>query len=176
MPHTLKIFLKVIQGRIGAKIDKEVGPTQFGFRPGSGTREGIFCYNIIAQKHLEVDKDLFTCFIDYSKAFDKVRHNQLMKLLEKLDIDGKDLRIVRNLYWEQSAAVRVEGECSEFKPIKRGVRQGCVMSPDLFNLYSESILRNIEDKSGIKVNGENINNIRYAGSEKELQKTHKYNS
>ena len=117
MPHTLKIFLKVIQGRIGAKIDKEVGPTQFGFRPGSGTREGIFCYNIIAQKHLEVDKDLFTCFIDYSKAFDKVRHNQLMKLLEKLDIDGKDLRIVRNLYWEQSAAVRVEGECSEFKPI-----------------------------------------------------------
>ena len=65
MPHTLKIFLKVIQARIGSKIDEEVGPTQFGFRPGSGTREGIFCYNILAQKHLEVDKDMYTCFIDY---------------------------------------------------------------------------------------------------------------
>ena len=97
-------------------------------------------------------------------------------MLEKLDIDGKDLRIVKNLYWEQNASVKIEGECSDFKPIKRGVRQGCVMSPDLFNLYSESILRNLEDKPGIKVNGENINNIRYAddtaliaGSKKELQ-------
>ena len=89
---------------------------------------------------------------------------------------SKDLRIVKNLYWEQNAAFKIEGECSEFKQIKRGVRQGCVISPDLFNLYSESILRNLEDKPGIKVNGEEINNIRYAddtalvaGSKKDLQ-------
>ena len=131
---------------------------------------------MLIERCIEVKKDLYICFIDYSKAFDKVRHNELIKMLEKLDIDGKDLRIVKNLYWEQNAAVKIEGECSEFKPIKRGVRQGCVMSPDLFNLYSEYILRNLEEEPGIEVNGENINNIRYAddtaliaGSKKALQ-------
>ena len=120
MPHTLKIFLKIIQNRIGTKIDKEVGPTQFGFRPGSGTREGIFCYNIIAQKHLEVDKDLFTCFIDYSKAFDKVHHEQLIQCLEKIGVDGKDIRVIANLYCHQKAAIRIQNQLSPFTPIQRG--------------------------------------------------------
>ena len=90
MPHTLKIFLKIIQNRIARSIDREVGRTQFGFRPGSGTREGIFAFNIIAQKHLEVNQDLYTCFIDYSKAFDRVHHSQLIECLERIGIDGKD--------------------------------------------------------------------------------------
>ena len=64
MPHVLKIFLKIIQTRINSKIDKEVGPTQFGFRPGSGTREGIFSFNIIAQKQIEVDQDEFVVLDD----------------------------------------------------------------------------------------------------------------
>ena len=73
--------------------------------------------------------------------------------------------MIRNLYWDQSADVRIGGELSEYKLIKRGVRQGCVMSPDLFNIYSEMILRNLENYPlglGVKINGENINNIRYA--------------
>ena len=70
--------------------------------------------------------------------------------------------MIRNLYWDQSAAVRIDGELSEYKLIKRGVRQGCVMPPDLFNIYSEMILRNLENYPGVKINGENINNIRYA--------------
>ena len=93
---------------------------------------------------------------------DKVRHEKLFNILEHLDIDGKDLRAIRNLYWCQSAAIRIGGELSEYKLIKRGVRQGCVMSPDLFNIYSEMILRNLENYPGVKMNGENINNIRYA--------------
>ena len=105
---------------------------------------------------------LYLCFIDYSKAFDKVRHEKLFNILEHLDIDGKDLRVIRNLYWDQSAAVRIGGELSEYKLIKRGVRQGCVVSPDLFNIYSEMILGNLENYPGVKINGENINNIRYA--------------
>ena len=96
MPHTLKIFLKIIQDRIGSKIDSEVGQTQFGFRPGSGTREGIFCFNIIAQKHIEVNQDLYTCFIDYSKAFDRVHHTQLIDCLERIGIDGRDIRVIAN--------------------------------------------------------------------------------
>ena len=162
MPHALKIFLKVIQARIGVKIDKEVGPTQFGFRPGSGTREGIFCYNILAQKHLEVDKDMYTCFIDYSKAFDRVHHSELIQCLEKIGIDGKDIRIITNLYWHQKAAIRIEDQLSPLIPIKRGVRQGCVLSPYLFNIYTEFIFRESNELKGITIHGQNINNLRYA--------------
>ncbi|GFO01645.1 retrovirus-related pol polyprotein line-1 [Plakobranchus ocellatus] len=98
-------------------------------------------------------------------------------MLVKLDIDGKDLRAIRNLSWDQTAFVRIEGEHSDFKPIKRGVRQGCVMSPDLFNRCSEIILRNLDGISGLKINGQNLNNLRYADdtvliaeSGKQLQK------
>ncbi|GFS22812.1 retrovirus-related Pol polyprotein LINE-1 [Elysia marginata] len=81
------------------------------------------------------------------------------------------------MYWEQTAAIRVEGEVSSFQKIKRGVRQGCVLSPDLFSLYSEVIMRHIEDYPGIKVGGHNINNLKYADdtvliaeNERDLQK------
>ena len=66
------------------------------------------------------------------------------------------------MYWEQTAAMRVEGEISAFQKIKRGVRQECVLSPDLFSLYSEIIMQNIEGQPGIRVGGHNINNLRYA--------------
>ena len=98
------------------------------------------------------------CFIDYSKAFDKVKHEKLFEMLNQLDIDGKDLRVLRNLYWDQTAAVRVDGELREYTNIKRGVRQGCMKVKD-------------------KANGENLNNLRYAdatsllaGSEEDLQR------
>ena len=160
--HTLKIFLKIIQDRIGQKIDREVGRTQFGFRPGSGTREGIFAFNILAQKHIEVNQDLFTCFIDYSKAFDRVHHSQLIDCLERIGIDGKDIHVIANLYWNQKAAIRIEDELSSYIAIQRGVRQGCVLSPYLFNIYTEFIFREIDELEGININGKNVNNIRYA--------------
>ncbi|GFN83360.1 LINE-1 reverse transcriptase homolog [Plakobranchus ocellatus] len=89
-------------------------------------------------------------------------HVELFRMLEKLDIDGKDLRVIRNLYWDQTASVRIEGERSDLKPTKRGVRQRCVMSPDLFNLYSEMVIRNLDGISGLKINVENLTNLRYA--------------
>ena len=132
---------------------------------------------MLLERSIEVQKDLHLCFIDYSKAFDKVKHDRLFEILENLDIDGKDLRVIRNLYWDQCAAVRVQDEHSEFKNIKRGVRQGCVMSSDLFNLYSETIFRKLEDIPGFNINGVNLNNLRYADdtvliaeSQKQLQR------
>ena len=177
MPHVMKLFLKVIQERISQKINSEVGSNQFGSRPGSGTREGLFCFNTIAQKHVDVDQDLYTCFMDYSKAFDRIHHATLIECLEKIGVDGRDIRIIENLYWHQKAAIRIESELSPFTSICRGVRQGCVLSPYLFNIYTEFIFREVEELQGISLNGININNLRYvddtaliANDEKKLQK------
>ena len=77
-------------------------------------------------------------------------------------INGKDLKSIRNLHWEQTAAVRIDGATSEYKSIRRGVRQGCILSLYLFNIYSEMIMRETNDLEGIKVGGVSINNLRYA--------------
>ena len=111
---------------------------------------------------IEVQNDLYLCFIGYSKAFDKVKHFDLFEILLKHKCDGKDLRVLRNLYREQEATIRIDDDCSVYKPICRGVRQGCVFSPDLFNIYSKIILRNIERHEVVRVGGNRINNLRYA--------------
>ena len=83
-------------------------------------------------------------------------------MLDQIGIDDKDLRIIQNLYYEQTAAVKINDKVGDFTPIQRGVRQGCVLSLDLFSLYSEIILRHSEGKDGIKIGGHNINYVRYA--------------
>ncbi|GFO40610.1 endonuclease-reverse transcriptase [Plakobranchus ocellatus] len=160
MSHFTKILLRALMHRMRKSIRPEISPKQFGFMLDKRTRNAIFTLSMLMERCIEMQKDLHLCFIDYSKAFDKVRHVELFRMLEKFDIDGKDLRVIRNLYWDQTAAVRIEGEYSDFKPIRRGVRQGCVMSSDLFTLYSEIMLRNLDDISSLKINGENLNNLR----------------
>ena len=162
MSHTLKIFLNIILERIKLKLNSEIGKEQFGFRPNSGTRDAILCYSMLAQKEMEVQRDIYVCFIDYAKAFDRVKHSEVIASLEKVGIDGKDIQIIIELYWNQKAAIRVNDELSEPAEIKRGVRQGCVLSPYLFNIYTEFIFRESNELTGIKYNGNNINNIRYA--------------
>lgn len=164
MAHTLKILLKVIHNRIYRKLDADVGDTQFGFRKGLGTREALFALNVLSQRCMDVNQDLYACFIDYNKAFDKVRHDQLIETLLKRRIDLRDIRIISNLYYGQKAIVRVDDRTSEEIEIQRGVRQGCILSPTLFNLYSEDIVRKALDDQdiGIEINGKVINNLRYA--------------
>ena len=77
-------------------------------------------------------------------------------------MDGKDIRIIANLYWMQKAAIRVGDELSDYTEIKRGVRQGCVLSPYLFNIYTEFIFRENSDSQGAIIGGRNISNLRYA--------------
>ena len=157
-----KMMLRVILKRIRSKIRPEIAEEQFGFGLGKGTRNAIFCLRTLSERCIEMQKSLYICFIDYEKAFDKVKHEQLLETLRDLHLDGKDLRLIENLYWNQIAAVRVGNELSEWQEIQRGVRQGCVLSPDLFNIYSEMIMRELEDLEGVRVGGRNITNIRYA--------------
>ena len=109
-----------------------------------------------------MQKNVYLCFIDFQKAFDSVQHSKLIEILQKTEIDTKDIRLIRNLYWSQKAAVRVNENLTQWRIIMRGVRQGCVLSPDLFNIYSEYIIRKIKELEGIRIGGINVNNIRYA--------------
>ena len=162
MSQVTKVMLRVILKRVRSKIQPEISEEQFGFVSGKGTRNAIFCLRTMAERSIEVQKNLYVCFVDYEKAFDRVKHVELLELLRDINIDGKDLRLIQDLYWKQRAAVRVGDELSEWQDIQRGVRQGCVLSPDLFNIYSEMIMREIKDLEGIRIGGKNITNVRYA--------------
>lgn len=164
MSHVLKAFLNILQARVFRRLDERISNTQFGFRKGLGTREALFSIQVLIQRARDVNADVFMCFIDFEKAFDKVQHDKLISILRESGIDDRDANIISKLYSQQKAIVRVENETSEEFSIKRGVRQGCILSPLLFNVYSEQLfkeaLSNIED--GVVINGEIINNLRYA--------------
>ena len=164
MSHVLKIFLRIIHTRIYKKCESQMGQSQFGFRNGVGTREALFSLNVLVQRCRDMNVDVYACFVDYTKAFDCVRHEKMIEILRATGVDTNDLRIISKLYWNQIADVRTEQGTSETTAIRKGVRQGCVLSPLLFNIYSESIVREVlaEEDSGIMINGTTINIIRYA--------------
>ena len=116
-------------------------------------------------KKQEFLKNIYFCFIDYAKAFDYVDHNQLWKILQETGIPVHLTCLLRNLYAGQEATVRTGHGTADWFQIGKGVHQGCILSPCLFNLYAEYIIRNAgldEAQAGIKITGRNINNLRYA--------------
>lgn len=157
-----KIILCVIRNRNRQKIDNYVSEEQYGFRKGKGTVNAIFNLRMITERTVEMQKDIYMCFVDFEKAFDMVRHEDLIRMLQGIGLDDKDIRLISNLYWDQKAAVKIDNVKTEWVEIRRGVRQGCVLSPDLFSLYGQKCMEELEDMDGIKIGGRNINNVRYA--------------
>ena len=176
MSHVTKVLLRVTLMRVRNKTRPETAEEQCGFVEGKGTANAVYMLRTLIQRALEVQKDVYLCIIDYKKAFDRVKHDELLKQLKPLRVDGKDIRVIKNMRWKQTEALRVNNDTSSFQKIKRGARQGCVLSPDLFNLFVKVIMRNLEELPGIKVCGKNVNNLRYsddtvliAENEKDLQ-------
>ena len=117
------------------------------------------------EKAREFQKNIYFCFIDYAKAFDCVDHNKLWKILKEIGIPDHLTCLLRNLYAGQEATVRTGHETTDWFQIGKGVCQGCILSPCLFNLYAEYIMWNArldEAQTGIKIAGRNIINLRYA--------------
>ena len=117
------------------------------------------------KKKREFQKNVYFCFIDYAKAFDCVDHNKLWKILQEIAIPDHLTCLLRNLYAGQEATVGTGHGTTDWFQIGKGVCQGCILSPCLFNLYAEYIMRNTgleETQGGIKIVGRNINNLRYA--------------
>ena len=94
------------------------------------------------EKAREFQKYIYLCFIDYAKAIDSVNHNKLWKILKEIGIPDHLICLLRNLYVGQEATVRTGHGATDSFPIGKGVRQGCILSPCLFNLYAEYIMRN----------------------------------
>ena len=162
MSHIAKLVLRIVINRIRGKKLQEVYPEQYGFMPDKGTRNAIFVLKRLVERSVEKQKDVFTCFIDYSKAFNTVKHESLVELMQSLDVDDADTRLLTNLHWTQTFAVRCDKDLNEWMSIKQGVRQGCVASPHLFALYTEMIMREIEDMEGFRISGKVVNKLRYA--------------
>jgi len=102
----LKIFLKIIHGRIYAKWEKSIGEIQFGFRNGLGTRDALYSLNVLVQRAWDVNHNVYACFIDFQKAFDRVNHQKLIGILQNSVIDDKDIRIISNLYWPKKKSYK----------------------------------------------------------------------
>ena len=123
-------------------MNRELPDVQAGFRKGRGTRDQIANIHWIIKKAREFQKNIYFCFIDYAKAFDCVDHNKLWKILKDMGIPDYLTCLLRNLYAGQEATVRTGyGTMGWFQTGER-VRQGCILSPCLFNLYAEYIMRN----------------------------------
>ena len=143
----------------------EFSDVQAGFRKGRGTRDQIANIFWIIKKARGFQKNIYFCFIDYTKASDCVDHNKLWKILQEMGLPDHLMCLLRNLYAGQEATVRTGHGTTDWFQIGKGVRQGCILSPCLFNLNAEYIMRNgglDKAQAGIKIAGRNINNLRYA--------------
>ena len=105
MNHALKLLLSIINARIERKLEERLSETQYWFVAKKGTRDAIALLKVVIQRTLKANREIIACFIDYEKAFDRVNHEKMMKIQKKCNIDDKDLRIIQNLYWNQSASI-----------------------------------------------------------------------
>ena len=163
--HASKVIPQNLQARLQQYVDGEFPDVQAGFRKGRGTRDQIANICWIIKKAREFQKNIYFCFIDYAKAFDYVDHNKLWKILQEMGIPDHLICLLRNMYAGQEATVRTGHGTTDWFQIGKGICQGCILSPCLFNFYAEYIVRNagLDDaQAGIKIARRNINNLRYA--------------
>ena len=145
-------------------MNQELPDIQAGFRKGRGTRDQIANIRWIIEKAREFQENIYFCFIDYAKAFDCVDHKKLWKILKEMGIPDHHTYLLTNLYAGQEATVRTTHRTTDWFQTGRGLHQGCILSPCLFNLYAKYIMRNIrldEAHAGIKIARRNINNLRH---------------
>ena len=145
--HASKVMLKILQARLQQYVNRELPDVQAGFRKGRGNRDQIANICWIMEKAREFQKNIYFCFIDDAKAFDCVNHHKLWKILKEMGIADHLTCPLRNLYASQEITVRTGHGTIDWFQIEKGVCQGCILSPCLFNLYAEYIMRNWAGRS-----------------------------
>ena len=134
----------------------------------TGKLSSIFKLRMIIQKSREFNQQLFTCFVDYTNAFDSVEHQQLWTVMRKMGFPKRIVSLIESLYSEQQSAVRTDSGTTYWFSVSKGVRQDCIMSPQLFSVYTESIMREVKEEQSnseydeLSVGGTKITELRYA--------------
>ena len=139
--HASKIVLNLLQRKLQEIAEREVRPTQFGFVSGKGTCDAIYTLKGIAGAYLTVKQDLHAVFVDYKKAFDSVNHHLLIQKLTVLGVPSDVVMLVEDLYYNANGHLRWKSLQTESFETPVGVRQGCPLSPTLFSLYTECLMR-----------------------------------
>ena len=135
-------MLKILQARLQQYINHELPDVQSGFRKAWGTSDQIANIHCIIEKEREFQKNIY--FIDYAKVTDCVDHNKLWKIFQEMGIPDHLTCLLRNLYAGQEATVRTGHGTTDWLQIRKGVHQGCILSPFLFNLYAEYMMGNAQ--------------------------------
>ena len=133
-------MLKIFQVRLQQYVNRELSDVQARFRKGRGTRDQITIIRWIIKKAREFQKNIYFCFIDCAKTFDCVDHNKLWKILQEMRILDQLTCLLRNLYADQEATVRTGHGTTDWFQIRKGVRQGCILSPCLFNFCAKYVV------------------------------------
>ena len=174
--HASKVMLEILQARLQQYVNHELPAVQARFRKGREIRDQIANIRWIMEKAREFQKNLYFCFVDHTEAFDCVDHNKLWKILKEMGIPHHLTSLLRNLYVGQERTVRTGHGTTDWFQIGKGVRQGCILSPCLFNLYTDYILRNAgleEAQARINIAGRNISDLRYVDDTTLIQKVKK---
>ena len=175
--HPSKILLRIILNRLKPQAAEIIAEEQAGFMPGRSTVEQIFNLRVLCEKSLEHQQSLYHVFIDFKKAFDRVWHQALIATMKKYNISSSLISLIENLYSEATSAVFLNGEIGDWFRTSVGVRQGCLLSPTLFNIFLERIMTDAlsDHTSSVTIGGRPISNLRFAddidgiaGSEDEL--------
>ena len=157
-------MFRVLQARLWYYVNWEIPNVQAEFRKGKGTRDQIANIHWIIENAKEFQKNIYFCFIDYAKAFDCVDHNKVWKSLQEMGIPDHLTCLLRNLYAGQEATVRTGHGTTDCFQIGKGLRQGYILPPCIFNLYAEYIMQNTrldEAQARIKIARRNINKLIY---------------
>ena len=177
--HASKVMLKILLNRLNPQAETIIVEEQAGFRPGRSTTEQIFNLRILCERYLQHQQDLFHVFVDFKKAFDRIWHAALSSTMKLYNINANLIKVIESLYSKATSAVYYNGSVGEWFRTTVGVRQGCLFSPTLFNVFLERIMTDaLEDHEGsVSIGGRTITNLRFAddidalaGKEEELVK------
>ena len=157
-------MLKIILNRLKPQAEKIIAKEQAGFRAGRNTAEQIFNLRILCEKYFQHQQDLYHVFIDFKKAFDRAWHAALWATMKKHNFSTNLIQVIRNLYNTATSAVLFNGSIGDWFRTTAGVRQGCLLSPTLFNVFLEMITTDaLEDHEGtVSIGGRAITNLRFA--------------
>ena len=165
-----KVYGGILIERIRVSSDRAIGEEQCGFREGRGCVDQIFTVRQICEKYMGVNREVYMAFMDLEKAYDRVDRSALWQVLRIYGVGGNLLKAVQSFYSESRACVKGESGVSEWFDVRVGLRQGCVMSPWLFNMYMDGVVREVNarvQERGVEMIGQEgnvweVNQLLYA--------------